>query len=497
MQIFILRHCKTKNNINNSWCGCNTDNELSLEGLNRNKELVQELSQIKFDVIYSSPLKRCLITAKQISEITGSKLIIDNRLIERNFGELEGKPCDDNDKLKLADLHLNTDLNNGVEKIKDMYQKRIIPFYTELFEKNFSKVLIVSHSWVLRLSKYFLDGEVDSKTITVTPKNGEYQIFNKNNNIITRNFNTIEIHGDKLIKRSSYTSKFHDEIKWMVNLPDDLKSYIPKIDKYYISDKNKDDDLSFITMEYINQKSFDQIYLKNKLTTKDALIFFKQVFAFLLKARQYNDNLEKDKIKEYLYDIYYKKTIDRWDTIKDDLKFSNFYNYEITINNIKYKSVKYYLSKLEKTLIDYNVISSNRKFWIIHGDLCFNNIIFNNNQMYVIDPRGSFGKPGLYGDQWYELAKLSHSISGYDSIINNYYQVEIKDNNINYSFDQEINKQLFLELFEKLINKNILQKIYLIESLLFLSMIPLHKENYSHQIMMLCLAIQKLSKFIK
>lgn len=500
MEIYVLRHCRTKNNIDNCWSGCKTDCELSPEGELRNKELIAELSKIKFDAIYSSPLKRCLATSKEIAKNLDLDLIIDNRLIERDFGDLEGKPCNNQDKLKMSDLNLNTDLNHGVEKIRDMYENKIIPFYKELINgpenRERERVLIVTHSWVVRLSKYFLEDEKNPKVIQETPKNGEYLKFNKNN-IISRDFNTIKIENNRLTKKSTYTSKFNDEIKWMISLPNDLLSYVPKVYSYHISKQNKGYDLSYITMEYIKEKSFDQIYLHNKLTEKDADAFFDQIFNFLSKAKKYSANLEGYKIREFLYDIYFKKTISRWDSIKDHPKFSNFYNNEITINNKKYQPVKYYLNNLEKTLNEYNIIDENRKFWIIHGDLCFNNILFKENKMYLIDPRGSFGESWIYGDQLYEFAKISHSISGYDSIINDYYNLELKGNTINYSFINENNKKLFLEHFEKLIDKDELPKVYLIESLLFLSMIPLHKENYDHQIMELALAIEKISKFIK
>lgn len=497
MEIFILRHCKTKNNIDNSWCGQKTDCELSEQGQIRNKELIKELSKINFDVIYCSPLKRCLVTAKELAQITNSKLVIDDRLIERDFGELEGLKCVEEDKLKMADLDLNTDLGKGVEKIKFIYENRVIPFYKELLNKNFNRVLIVTHSWIVRLSKYFLTGEKNKDVISQTPPNGTFEVFMSDFNLISRSFNSVTVEGNKLTKKSTYTSKFNDEINWMNSIPEELKVYIPKIYDYHISKENKNNDLSYITMEYLNEKSFDQIYLNKKLTETDVNNFFRQVVDFINKSRKYHPVSTEEKIKQYLYDMYYLKTVERWNEIKDDPKFSSFYNNDIFINNKKYKPVSYYLSKLEKTLNDYDLLDGKRQFSIIHGDLCFNNIIFKDNKMYVIDPRGSFGEKWIYGDTLYEIAKISHSISGYDTLINNLYKLEWNENNINYHFTNNLNQSLFKEKFEKLINKKFLPRIYLIESLLFLSMIPLHSESYEHQLIMLSLALEKLDAFIK
>lgn len=300
MEIFILRHCKTKNNIDNSWCGQKTDCELSEQGQIRNKELIKELSKINFDVVYCSPLKRCLATAKELAEITNSKLVIDDRLIERDFGELEGLKCVEEDKLKMADLDLNTDLGKGVEKIKSIYENRVVPFYKELLNKNFNRVLIVTHSWIVRLSKYFLTGEKNKDVISQTPPNGTFEVFMSDFNLISRSFNSVTVEGNKLTKKSTYTSKFNDEINWMNSIPEELKVYIPKIYDYHISKENKNNDLSYITMEYLNEKSFDQIYLNKKLTENDVNNFFRQVVDFINKSRKYHPVSTEENIKQYL-----------------------------------------------------------------------------------------------------------------------------------------------------------------------------------------------------
>ena len=65
-------------------------------------------------------------------------------------------------------------------------------------------------------------------------------------------------------------------------------------------------------------------------------------------------------------------------------------------------------------------------FNIIHGDLCFANIMVDTNLSFikVIDPRGKFGTYDIYGDFRYELAKLFHSVDGkYDFIIKDLFDV--------------------------------------------------------------------------
>ena len=44
----------------------------------------------------------------------------------------------------------------------------------------------------------------------------------------------------------------------------------------------------------------------------------------------------------------------------------------------------------------------------IHGDPTFSNIIYSshNDKAYLIDPRGVFGNSQIFGDRYYDIAKL-------------------------------------------------------------------------------------------
>lgn len=58
---------------------------------------------------------------------------------------------------------------------------------------------------------------------------------------------------------------------------------------------------------------------------------------------------------------------------------------------------------------------------VMHGDFCFPNTFFDFRQrlVKVIDPRGGLreGEPSVQGDLRYDLAKLKHSVEGYDLIL--------------------------------------------------------------------------------
>jgi broad specificity phosphatase PhoE len=53
--------------------------------------LAERLKPISFDALYSSPLKRAIDTARFISERIGLEPVVDDRLVELDYGQWEGK----------------------------------------------------------------------------------------------------------------------------------------------------------------------------------------------------------------------------------------------------------------------------------------------------------------------------------------------------------------------------------------------------------------------
>ncbi|MBD5423228.1 MAG: histidine phosphatase family protein [Mycoplasma sp.] len=180
MKIYFVRHAKTNSNSLNQWQG-RSDNNISEEGLKELEILKENTRNFNADVIISSPLRRAIDTAN-IFKKNNKEIIIDDRLIERDFGQLEQQIVKNGEKEILSDIYLNTDLNLGVEKLNDMYTKRIKPFLNEIkknYGKSNKKIVIVSHSWVGRLISYYNSGEQDTSLISIAPKNAviyEYEI---------------------------------------------------------------------------------------------------------------------------------------------------------------------------------------------------------------------------------------------------------------------------------------------------------------------------------
>ena len=182
--------------------------------------------------------------------------------------------------------------------------------------------------------------------------------------------------------------------------------------------------------------------------------------------------------------------------------FKKFFTSPIIVNGVMYQSLNNIVELLKMAIPEelYDV----REFNIIHGDLCFANMMIDNNFSFikVIDPRGKFGSFDIYGDFRYELAKLFHSVDGkYDYIIKDlfflsYNELESKIDFTIQDKDRDFDLfKVFKEVFKEDIGTDI-KKIELIESLLFLSMIPLHSESFDHQLVMLGTGLEILNRVV-
>ncbi|MBE6050700.1 MAG: histidine phosphatase family protein [Clostridium sp.] len=84
MKVLLIRHSKTKGNLEKRYIGT-TDESLIEEGIN----LAKSKSFPKVQVVYASPLKRCIETAKIVYK--DLEPVIYDGLRECDFGEFENK----------------------------------------------------------------------------------------------------------------------------------------------------------------------------------------------------------------------------------------------------------------------------------------------------------------------------------------------------------------------------------------------------------------------
>jgi len=154
MKIVLIRHGETDYNKDRLIQG-RSNILLNDKGRFQVKQLREKLKDIPIDVCYMSPLVRTVETAFLL---VGDKveMIPDRRLLERDFGELEGKSVDEYDGVKFWDYNLNYNKYH-VEPIQDVFQRcrSLIDYLLEKYNDN-TTILIVSHGAVIRALHHIL-----------------------------------------------------------------------------------------------------------------------------------------------------------------------------------------------------------------------------------------------------------------------------------------------------------------------------------------------------
>ena len=159
MKIYIVRHGQTDWNLEHKAQG-QTDIPLNASGIKQAKELRDKLVSYDFDSCYCSPLKRAVQTAEIVTD-GRFKIIFDDNLKERSFGELEGT---DPRSWNIGDDYsrkINTG-EYGIEPIKDVLarSKKVLERVKTENPAN-AKVLIVGHGTLLKTLHYNIVGYDD------------------------------------------------------------------------------------------------------------------------------------------------------------------------------------------------------------------------------------------------------------------------------------------------------------------------------------------------
>lgn len=321
--------------------------------------------------------------------------------------------------------------------------------------------------------------------------------FNSTLEVKAREFNHITIDKNRgiLRKTSDEIEKFIGEIKWYLKLPADVEYVRPRIFDYSVSHTSP-----YVSMEYYAYHTVHELFLYGDLTAKQWKDIFDRIAFVTKEFKKYS--VVDESITDSLESMYLTKTLQRFEQIRQETVFKSFFNNPIRVNGRKYKSLDEIITLLQSYIPQ--MLYDIREFNIIHGDLCFANIMVDSNFFFIklIDPRGKFGKFDIYGDSRYELAKLLHSVDGkYDFIIKDLFNIEfdVASSQIDYSIQDRVRDfdlyKLFIESFADEIGED-LNKIELIEALLFLSMIPLHGESINHQMAMLGTGLDILDRVI-
>ena len=308
----------------------------------------------------------------------------------------------------------------------------------------------------------------------------------------SRFFNEIKYNYERnsIIKISENTTKLKKEINFYKNIPSKLKVFFPN---FLTQDRQDNVNLE---LEYLPFPNLAEIFLFRKIGANRWETIVKSLFNI------YSEFYLNNKSKKFLYNsshLYSEKLKIRTNNLNKIVDNTNnklldkIINTGVKVNNNFLPSLKVTYSKLQKELKE---IEKQRPLLFGHGDLCFNNILIEpiSGSIKLIDPKAdSIGDNKIgYVDPFYDLAKLNHSFRCfYDSIVNNMFSISYKKDQyllkIYKPFNYDVANFYFQKIFlRNLIDKEILRKL---TSNLFLSMIPLHKDDEQRMCVLLIIGI--------
>ncbi len=271
----------------------------------------------------------------------------------------------------------------------------------------------------------------------------------------TRYFNSIKPFKKYLKKESSNIFKMWCEFSWLSALKLDFPNNIPYVTNFSIKNSSASYDI-----EYINKAPLSDIFVFGNISEKREMHILNNLHIFLNELHSTPQfNFENNISENFICNkLNFRKS--------EILDFVIQNNYDLLLfENMINQNLEFFQN--------YSLVNG-----VIHGDFCFSNIIYDSSSdcPIIYDPRGFTDENvgfSMYGPINYDVYKLAHSyVTGYDNIIANH--------RTNEYFNKE-NLKKRLVLFNKIFKIN---ESELLNGLinLFLSMIPLHKDNTERQI---------------
>jgi choline kinase len=200
--------------------------------------------------------------------------------------------------------------------------------------------------------------------------------------------------------------KLADEIKWINNLPPDIKPYFPNILNYKIEKKK-----AWYEMEYYNLQTFRSLLLSKTINKEQGAYILKTMLRLLFL--KFNKRICAS-TGDYAKKVHLRRVIDRIisSAQKSPIIEEVINSRHIFINGKKYLNLPAILRMIEKDDILLKKLEP-PFLCMVHGDLHFDNFTVDVNQMPLInfiflDPRGL---DNTYNYD-YDLSKLWFSLNG-------------------------------------------------------------------------------------
>lgn len=287
----------------------------------------------------------------------------------------------------------------------------------------------------------------------------------------------------RVTKKSTNAEAFRKQVRWFKQIPDEVAPFLPRV---FDSSDGWD---PFITMELLSIPTLGDLFVSQRLNLGSWNDVVRSVSCiqscFAEKA------VKSSLAPQLARAVYLEKTQSRLEDFS--AKTPSAMDYFVTRG-----AEKWSIARVQRTIprfVEQSGLLNIDELTPIHGDFCFSNLLYDPKVRLIkmIDPRGEFGVPGVFGDRRYDLAKLAHSYAGkYDFIVSDLFSVEIESQgrlhvhlrkNDYYTRVQSIFDAVLLP------DAELRRQVYALQALLFLSMLPLHADQPRRQLAMLAIGL--------
>ncbi|MDO4747280.1 MAG: hypothetical protein Q4A70_03005 [Candidatus Saccharibacteria bacterium] len=290
-----------------------------------------------------------------------------------------------------------------------------------------------------------------------------------NNNFNSRFFNQLDVQNHVVTKRSHDKAKIQKEYHFYHLIPAQMQTWMVEPSNY-----QENTDIASYQMPFITEPDLAKRLVDGTIPPQEFSFILDEFFRFidsrptkLLSRKDYAQSAQTLYLDKIATRITSLKSFPLYNTLSQEIPLYTKYE---TIDDIFYDyQTLYHL--ITSTIQPSPIVA------ISHGDLCFSNAFFipDTKQLLFIDPRGALTPDELYLDQYYDIAKLSHSICGnYDYFNAKRFQLGSPQGlQVTLSPQHPTYQQIFKTSLTKKHNYNY-QLTRLYEASLFLSMLPLH-----------------------
>lgn len=309
----------------------------------------------------------------------------------------------------------------------------------------------------------------------------------------SRFFNSLTIDAflNTITKVSTDNEKLEDELAWYLDLPEELKVLSPRIIRHRRTNGSLE-----IVQEYYGYPTLAELFLYSGLSTDAWRVILRHVLRVQERLSAYPGQVDRGDLVE----MYSRKTKARLQRLSDgDPAWAEQLARPFVVcDGARLRNVGELWPVINHRAAQ---LADSARPGIVHGDLCFSNILFdfNNQIMRLIDPRGRFGKRSIFGDPRYDLAKLRHSAHGlYDFIVADMFDLRDDGEGVTTEVADADQARKVGELFDCLLREagHDIRDLQFIEGLLFLSMLPLHGDSPRRQRMMYYTGLRLLNEAV-